>query len=221
MKYLCIIFLLLFVSCKDDVVVDSRTNIIIESIKSWGLSDINIKFSTVRTTNDPNWITSAGSDCMSTGIPLEETGENCSFLDSDIVGMCISNHDDNGVYTDTTIIIRNDAYVNYSDLTLSHLFSHEIGHCLGLNHTRDDNDVMNIFVFSPPYPNKREVKLIKDVYENGRTDGLDDNFTYWVKGVPVKHKHYPVFTIHSDIMNSNPIRTSSFGCFLTEDFCYL
>ncbi len=99
------------------------------------------------TPNPPNWITVTGDDCDRGGIPKAlQKRENCRLLtNSMVIGLCFvaafSTGPRAGQIAGTTIIIRQSTLEStnlQADQKIS-IFTHEVGHCIGLQHWGDDN----------------------------------------------------------------------------------
>ncbi len=95
--------------------------------------------------NPPHWITVADDSCEALGI-LDLIIEQCPFRDPSIVGVCFARaevrNEDAGKILDTTIFVRRSALIGstmggssgLTDDQKKAIFSHELGHCLGLQH---------------------------------------------------------------------------------------
>ena len=95
--------------------------------------------------NPPNWVTVASqADCDALGIPLDQRqeGEECA-LKGDFVGVCLvhvyESGPNAGIIVDSTVIIERETLNGFSTAMggldmMKGLITHEIGHCLGLQH---------------------------------------------------------------------------------------
>ncbi len=84
--------------------------------------------------NPANWITAAGDTCAAKGVPAELQGVNCP-LRGGVIGVCLTRgFTSTGQILDTTAIMLSDFQNSASSAEAQSVFTHEVGHCLGLRH---------------------------------------------------------------------------------------
>jgi hypothetical protein len=115
----------------------SRAN---TALDEWQIGLAKNLSATGRTTNSnfqynpPNWITAAGDTCAAKGVPAELQGANCP-LKGGVIGVCLTRgFTSTGQILDTTAIMLSDFQNSASSAEAQSVFTHEVGHCLGLRH---------------------------------------------------------------------------------------
>jgi Metallo-peptidase family M12 len=115
----------------------SRAN---TALDEWQIGLAKNLSATGRTTNSsfqynpPNWITASGDTCAAKGVPPELLGANCP-LKGGVIGVCLTRgFTSTGQILDTTALMLSDFQNSASSAEAQSVFTHEVGHCLGLRH---------------------------------------------------------------------------------------
>ncbi|MCB1308334.1 MAG: hypothetical protein KDK30_09155 [Leptospiraceae bacterium] len=171
--------------------------------------------------NPPNWITVAGDTCDARGVPANITGSNC-VLSGNVIGVCFTRFLTAGTpgrIIDTTLLIRSsfqqDSTVSDSDK--QSVFTHEIGHCLGLRHAQSGlastcggsylNCIMFPSVSGADTPHAQEITAIQSAYspavqDPSSTDRYNTCTSGSCSGEATRHWSFPLFTISASIGNA-------------------
>lgn len=218
-------------------------------LSSWQIDLDTGLSSNSRTTNTgfvmqpANWITTAGSSCNARGIPSEWQGGVCSLEDG-VIGLCItryqtsSSSDTDGKLLDTTLVIL-DSYQasnSVSNAEKQSVFTHEIGHCLGLAHTSstisscDSSSTVNVINYTcsgtalncimyfntdgANTPNTDEVTAIQAAYQPlaAPTGSNKNHYSTSCTGSPhnaLRHHSFPQFYISATIGSAFSIASDS------------
>lgn len=190
MKKIILLFILIFSCTNSDhqnlmelgvitAVVDqnlynNRVRRFIKAMEEWKASDINFEYSigSTRDENDPqNWVTYSTTDCNAFGIHKKEVCKGSKFI-----GLCLINYSSNTITVSSIVI--DEKYqnaMNVSEEEKVKVFIHEIGHCLGLDHSDNRNDVMFPDTSGALYPSEKEKQAIFQMY-SGQT--VTDSFRF-------------------------------------------
>ena len=169
----------------------------------------------------PNWITSSGDDCVAVGIPDALKGSGCVFAQSSsTIGVCwtriLTSAGQAGRILDTTALLRNSYQTGGSSTAdKQSVFTHEIGHCLGLQHTTGDGtgtapdcgvSPLNCIMFpntaGADTPHASEISAVQSAYSptvQSPTVGSSRYFS--TSGSVVRHWTFPVFYVSASIGN--------------------
>ncbi len=150
-----------------------------------------------------NWITVTDDLCNATGVPADLQGSsNCPFYQTNVIGICqIRVWGGTASIADTTLVIRKSYQDNMavSETRKKAVFSHEIGHCLGLRHTNNIDYVMYPFITDTPSPHADELSAIHEAYPTPTEPSATtrDNF-YFTQVVgsstlAIRQYSFPVF----------------------------
>ena len=190
------------------------TSIAIQALKGW---DINLEvvadYGNARTqgtdsftANPPNWISVASeNNCDYLGVPDSSRGQKCVFTSTNnVVGRCLLRaYTSNGEIVDTTALVNktyfedllNDGMSEYeAQRKIQNTFSHEIGHCIGLQHWSDDfsntgsdqepstmGDEHKMHIMYPTTsipiyaPHTEEIAAVKAVYADSSSCNKEDS----------------------------------------------
>ncbi|MCB1172123.1 MAG: hypothetical protein KDK39_01100 [Leptospiraceae bacterium] len=164
--------------------------------------------------NPPNWMTVANESCSARGVPANWQGSSCS-LTGGTIGICITRYytgGNVGQLVDTTLVML-DSYQtsSASDGDKQSVFTHEVGHCLGLRHAESGgantcsgsyaNCIMFPSTAGADTPHTEELSAIDYAYGPIQDpDGTAHDNRYSQTGTTaIRHWSAPTFTISSVI----------------------
>lgn len=114
--------------------------------------------------NPKNWITVAGSTCAAKGVPGDMQGSNCP-LSGGVIGVCATRYyTATGEIVDTTAVMLDTFQQSASSVEAQSVFTHEVGHCLGLKHTASTLNIMYPDTSGANTPNAAELAAVADGY---------------------------------------------------------
>ncbi len=147
--------------------------------------------------NPQNWITVAGSDCVAKGVPGDLLGANCP-LTGGVIGVCATRFfSSTGQIVDTTAVLLNSFQTSASSAEAQSVFTHEVGHCLGLKHTASTLNIMFADTSGANTPSAAELSAVDAAYEPTvqSPDTITGNafFTGSTGGPYVRHFSFPQF----------------------------
>ena len=197
---------------------------------SLGLWSIGLELDNVQSGRKgvKNWITVTRDNCAAKGVPGGLLGGGCPFSGGTI-GYCQYGFNSDGEIAETTAIMRK-SYLDGDDGEGHKIavFTHEIGHCLGLKHpdstpkttcsrdggaTNEESCVMNPVVNfvrfgsdAPGSPAPEEIEAVTEAYSGGpgststRPTNTDNVKLYKeCFGKVCYHAEFPVFHISGNI----------------------
>ena len=169
-----------------------------------------------------NWITVAKENCKAEGVPDGKRGRNCGLKGSTI-GICYYGFDGDGKITES-IAIMEKSYLESGEEEKHKIgvFTHEIGHCLGLLHpgtgcssrssSGTNGCVMNPVVNFVEYgsdaggsPASEEITAVREAYGDGtapmavRPSGPESGRFSECFDKKCYHPEFPVFHISGTI----------------------
>lgn len=202
------------------------------ALEAWNIGLVTGVFNSNRGTDTsfelspPNWMTVANSSCNARGVPGNWQGSTCS-LTGGVIGVCITRYyttGDVGRLVDTTLVMLD----TYQDSSASNadkqsVFTHEVGHCLGLRHAEGGGasqcaGVYNNCIMAPTTagaddPHSAELTAIDAAY-NPIAVPPTDRYSQ-TGGVAIRHWTDPTFTVSSVIgsamIDSNATQEASSG----------
>lgn len=161
--------------------------------------------------NPPNWITVANSGCNARGIPASWQGSTCS-LTGGTIGLCITRFNTSGStgkLVDTTLVMLDtfQSDTSQTEATKQSVFTHEVGHCLGLRHAEAGgasqcggaytNCNMYPSTAGADTPHAAELSAIDAAYNPIAVPPVDRYSQ--TSGVAIRHHSDPTFTVSSVI----------------------
>ncbi len=154
--------------------------------------------------NPANWITVSDSTCNVVGVPTSLSGA-CP-LTGGVIGVCETRFLSTGEIVDSTLLILTSFQTDTSvaDAEKQSVFTHEIGHCLGLKHTTDSANVMFANTSGANSPSSSELAAIADAYnpfDGAVSTSNRDNFYNVTGGNALLHFSFPLFHISANIGN--------------------
>ena len=169
----------------------------------------------------PNWITSSGDDCVAVGIPDALKGSGCVFAQSSsTIGVCwtriLTSAGQAGRILDTTALMRNSYQSGAASAAdKQSVFTHEIGHCLGLQHTTGDGtgtapdcgaSALNCIMFpstaGADTPHASEISAVQSAYSpTVQSPTVDSSRYFSTSGSVVRHWSFPTFFVSASIGN--------------------
>jgi hypothetical protein len=166
------------------------------AIDSWGIVPSgNTYISNYRASSSKNWITTSGTDCVSRGVS-KENSKTCILSETGdtYIGMCFRDYGND--YTSinrTTIVALNT--INDRRKFLQTM-THEVGHSLGLEHSKNKNDIMYPIINNRIAPSTKELEAVYNVY----VKGLNSNkFFKGRLGRSLKQRGVPKYYIDIDL----------------------
>jgi hypothetical protein len=170
-----------------------------QAFNIWGL---NIQFSLDYDRFKKNRITqSINLSCQEPD--LKEYDSLCSQYSS-LIGACILRYNSGGEITESVAIVKSEIWNSnrYSNFDKTLILAHEIGHCFGLKHVDDKNNIMypvyekNIFLNFEP-----QRTLLKNKYLENKNIDYSDYF----ENIPdsnefIKMKSIPVFYVNPSLI---------------------
>ena len=165
--------------------------------------------------NPQNWLTVSDNTCVATGIPpvADLEGGTCPLVGG-VIGVCYTR-----VYTsgslagqivDTTLMLL-DTFQNGADTEAEKqsVFTHEIGHCLGLQHSGSTADIMFSDTSGANTPSVDELLSIQSAYDPYlRSPSYQASRYNTTSGAVNRHFSFPTFYISSSI-NGNAFRNEN------------
>lgn len=170
--------------------------------------------------NPANWITAAGDTCAAKGVPVELQGANCP-LKGGVIGVCLTRgFTSTGQILDTTAIMLSDFQNSASSAEAQSVFTHEVGHCLGLRHPCEFGGTPNCtgseatfqpFIMFPNTsgvntPSSSERTALASAYsptvQSPTTPTVTGGFTIFTEtqsGVYLRHFQFPQFFTSASI----------------------
>ena len=159
--------------------------------------------------NPRNWITVTGDDCIGEGVPSSMQGGNCVFaISSIIVGVCGTSFLSNGsIFISTTIMRKSfQDNTNIPESFKLNVITHELGHCLGLQHAVIASRIMYPSVTGLSSPSSDEINAVKSVYTPVGEPSIaikNEFFNQSIESTARRHYTFPVFTMDAKMGYSN------------------
>ena len=155
--------------------------------------------------NPPNWITVTDSTCQARGVP-DTLSANCA-LAGGVIGICqvrFFTAGEVGRIVDSTMLqLASFQNGSTSEAEKQSVFTHEIGHCLGLQHSGSTADIMFASTAGADTPSAGELSSVASAYSPTvqSPTSMPAKFSQ-TSGTPVRFWTFPVFTISHNIGNA-------------------
>ncbi len=122
--------------------------------------------------NPANYMAVTNDDCVDPGIPSDLRGTNCPFQATDagpshVIGVCQTRlYRGTNRIADSTLVIRKSFQTSGATTAQRQaVWTHEVGHCLGLQHTNTTSNIMYPYaVDSAQAPSPAELAAVKSAY---------------------------------------------------------
>jgi len=211
-------------ACAGGVVAGSNSDYLQRAntgLSTWAIDLVQNQTASSRTLGDSytahnpkNWITASGNDCVAVGVPSSLQGSGCPFGGS-VIGVCETRYyTSTGEIVDSTLLMNK----NYQDSSFNSnsdkqsVFTHEIGHCLGLKHTNVITNIMYPSTAGADTPAAGELAAIADAYKPTvkapSSTNRDDYFSVTGSNA-VRQFTFPSFIISAFIGNAMVSDTSN------------
>jgi hypothetical protein len=161
--------------------------------------------------NPALWVTAADDGCNAVGIPDDLRAE-CPFADNeDTVGVCWLRFYDSGQILDATMVVRRSYQENprVPPSDRQAVFTHEIGHCLGLQHSTSIDDVMFPDSRGADAPSAGELAAVNIAYLPEPTapprQVAEQYFKLTRLGNPQRLFERPVFVLSTELSGSDRV----------------
>lgn len=113
--------------------------------------------------NPRNWIAVTDETCMGAGIP-RSLMEDCPLV-GQVLGITEVRFYNNGTIADTTILLLDSYLVSGApDSEKQSVYTHEIGHSLGMKHTATTDYIMYPTTAGDDTPDEDEIAILKEMY---------------------------------------------------------
>ncbi|PKL32571.1 MAG: hypothetical protein CVV45_12055 [Spirochaetae bacterium HGW-Spirochaetae-10] len=151
------------------------------------------------TYDPPHWVAISPRNCAVMGAP-GDMRLSCPLANTSVVGVCqIINDSLTGEILNTTTLIARDYQVNEAETLANRLsiFTHEFGHCLGLQHSASTGDVMYADTSGADVPSAGELSVIQYAYTVFQ-DPPDTSRFFTSNGKVMRHFKTPAFFLYDE-----------------------
>jgi len=188
-----------------------------QSINNW---DLNIETSPANKRDmdnlDPeHWVgVSRDMNCDENGFNISSIRNICQrgkeIGGENLAGLCVPNYEKSGKINNVTVILNYNFLFSdkVTDLQKEYIITHEIGHCLGLEHVNDINNLMYPSIsFTRTLDYSIQKEILKRYYNSNITPNTNEINNYLIKTSTGNFLRYIVLPKFYISVNPEIVRT--------------